>query len=125
MARDNDWDEMHGYVHMRCPKCGWSGKTDGCAPECGCYDEDGDAEPELGICRTTTQIARKAYMVGTKWEIRQGDRYSKTVRREYLPGGEWLNWQTGRTLLDKGPAWNEHTVEPKPFDWGLPLGEAQ
>lgn len=125
MARwDDEWDEMHGYHWMRCPRCGWRGKTDGLVPECGCYDEpdeDAEPDPENGISRVAIHTARKYYSVGTAREIRPGDRYRKTVSRDYIPGGEWLRWQIGRTLLVKGPAWDEHTVEPRD-DWnGHPL----
>jgi len=118
---DDEWAELHGYVHMRCSHCGWSGKTDGMVPECGCHDaedEDAEPEPELGICRTATHTARKYYNTGTKWdiEIRPGDTYRRTVTRHYIPGGEWLRWELRRTRLAKGPAWDEHTVVPKD-DW--------
>ena len=44
------WAVEHGYRHLRCPQCGWSGMTDGDQPECGCYDEDSEEENRCTEC---------------------------------------------------------------------------
>lgn len=50
MTYDNDcddretWAEAHGFRHIRCPTCGWSGMTDGdcerCIPNCDKCDRE-------------------------------------------------------------------------------------
>ena len=150
MAWDAEWDEMHGYHWVKCPHCGWSGKTDGDVPECGCYDRHGDGEPrepdescECGACqwedvgynptcakcgtgpltegiyRTSTHTARKHFYAGApNIEIRPGDRYRKTVSRDFYPGGAWGPWHLSRKRISKGWGWaDQHTVEPKPNGW--------
>jgi hypothetical protein len=38
----DDWNDAHGYRHITCPHCGWSGMTDGDVPECGCVPDDNE-----------------------------------------------------------------------------------
>lgn len=103
------WAEDHGYRRLTCPRCGWSGMTDGDRPECDCYSDDTEEDqgPHCAECEETEdnctcalgfkvetfsrvgpiRTARKAH--GTN--IKAGDRYRETVfGGHYRGGSRWL-----------------------------------
>ena len=47
MSVSRDWLDDHGYVHIRCPRCGWSGYTDSGVCE-GCDDGGGETCESCG-----------------------------------------------------------------------------
>lgn len=44
------WLESHGYRHIRCPSCGWSGTTDGGCENCSNEDECSVCEKHEDKC---------------------------------------------------------------------------
>ena len=93
------WAEDHGYHHIRCRRCGWSGMTDTDACDNGCdspeeKEEEEDSEIRETLYRSTVQIARKAYP-----GINPGDTYRRTVTGGYTKGGP--RWLTVRRTLVK------------------------
>ena len=107
---DAEWAEMHGYQHMKCRKCGWSGMTDGDRPECGCYDRDegetcedcGCSHKECscsegfassGVASTETHVARKNHH-----GVKVGDTY-KVTRTHYWRKNGPSYWQYRYTVI--------------------------
>jgi len=102
------WADDHGYRLMRCPHCGWYDYTDGDAPECGCFDGEGDGARcafcdetqdncrcDLGFMVETfsrqskVRTARKDHKGG---RIKAGDRYYEVVTGGYHKDGpRWMS----------------------------------
>jgi len=115
MAWTREDYEMHGFRHIRCPKCGWSGMTDGDAPECGCFDEreiDSDRErcavcgdhrddcscPGFGVETSYRKKQRRARRGHKDGKIHKGDVYVEWARFGYYEGGpRWL--EAGKRLV--------------------------
>lgn len=116
MARvTREWLDDHGYQHIRCSKCGWSGWTDtgvceGCAEEkdeeqdyceaCGeRMEKDSTGEIRCPNCeyggvhsntvteKATTHVAHKNHGP----QIKIGDTYKRIVRMgHYADGPRWM-----------------------------------
>lgn len=114
MSVSREWLDDHGYAHIRCSRCGWSGWTDtgvceGCSPsgetceDCGesrqgCSCTEGFAH--AGTCRTHKHVARRDHRGGG---IKKGDTYKVTRTHYWREGGpSW--WQARKTVVSRAAA---------------------
>lgn len=109
MGVDRDWAEMHGYKHITCRSCGFSGYSDSecgsdegeTCEDCGCSHRECSCREGFaheGTCRSRTHVARRDH--GTGKYIKKGDTYRVTRTHYWREGGpSW--WRTIKTLIKK------------------------
>jgi hypothetical protein len=118
----SQWADDHGYEHVRCRDCGWSGYSDTGVPDCSCGDVEScdDCGEELKEC-TCERCAECGFKVVTECDdqcscepgpaVQTLSRSTVQVARKDYPlsgiskGDKYRRTVTGGYYKNNGPRW--------------------